>query len=102
MTDDISDRIRQNPRFQEVADRRNRLAWTLFAITMVMFFGLILTATFAPGALTRPITPGGSLSIGWPIGAAAVIVPWLLTLFYVHRANADSRSMTQIVNEVLA
>lgn len=94
--------IARDPRFQEVAARRNRLAWTLFAITMILYFGLVLTATLNPGALARPITPGGTTAIGWPIGAAVIIVPWLLTIVYVRRANADGREMNRIVDEVLA
>lgn len=94
--------IARDPRFQEVASRRNRLAWTLFAITMVLYFGLILTATLHPSALAAPITPGGSTAIGWPVGVIVIVVPWLLTLIYVRRANADSREMTTIVKQVLA
>lgn len=56
MKDTTSDRIGSDPRFKEVAERRNRLAWTLFAITMTLYFGLILTATLNPSALTTPIS----------------------------------------------
>lgn len=96
-----SDLIERDPRFHEVANRRNRLAWTLFTITMVIYFGLILTATLNPAALARPISPGSTTSIGWPLGVLAIVIPWLMTLLYVRRANADSREMTRIVNEVL-
>ncbi len=94
--------IARDPRFREVAGRRNRLAWTLFAVTMILYFALILTATLNPAALAAPITPGGTTAIGWPIGAFVIIVPWLLTIVYVRRANSDGREMTKIVNEVLA
>ena len=94
--------IARDPRFHEVANRRNRLAWTLFAITMSLYCGVILTATLNPAALAAPISPGSTTAIGWPIGAAAIVIPWLLTILYVRRANADGREMTRIVNEVLA
>lgn len=94
--------IARDPRFHEVASRRNRLAWTLFGITMVLYFGLILTATLHPATLAAPMIPGGTTSVGWLIGAVVIVIPWLFTIIYVRRANADGREMTRIVNEVLA
>lgn len=94
--------IAADPRFREIASRRSRLAWTLFALTMILYFGIILTATLHPAALATPITPGGTTAIGWPVGAAVIVVPWLFTILYVRRANADGREMTRIVKEVMA
>lgn len=101
MSNEVTARIKRHPRFHAVADRRNRLAWVLFGITMVLYFGLILTAVLNPTALSTPISVGGTTSIGWPIGALVIIIPWILTIFYVRRANADSREMTRIVKEAL-
>lgn len=97
----LNERVARSPRFQVVADRRNRMAWTLFAITMIIFFGLILTATLNPAALARPMSEGSTMTIGWPIGAAAIIIPWLFTIVYIRRASADGREMDQIVREAL-
>jgi len=102
MTDTTTERIKADPRFREIADRRNRLAWTLFAITMVLYFGLILTATFAPAVLSAPIAAGSPVTLGWPIGAAVIIFPWLLTIYYVRQTNAEGRAMSTIVTEALA
>ncbi len=94
--------IARDPRFHEVAARRNRLAWTLFGITMVLYFGLILTATLRPAALASPMSSGGTTTIGWLVGAFVILVPWTLTILYVRRANADGREMAEIVREALA
>ncbi|MGE3287735.1 MAG: DUF485 domain-containing protein [Pseudonocardia sp.] len=99
MSQEASSRIARDPRFTALADRRNRLAWTLFGITMVIYFGLVLVATFAPAVLAIPVSPGGTVSIGWPLGALTIIVPWLLTIYYVRRANAEGREMAAIVEE---
>lgn len=101
MSEGFTSKIMQNPRFHAVADRRNRLAWLLFGITMILYFSLILTAVLNPTALARPLWEGATATIGWPIGALVIIIPWLLTILYVRRAGADSREMSQIVNEVL-
>lgn len=102
MNDPTTERIKTDPRFREIAERRNRLAWTLFGITMALYFGLILTATFNPAALSTPLYAGAAVTIGWPIGAAVIIIPWLLTLYYVRQTNADGRAMSSVVNEALA
>lgn len=72
---------------QPLLGRKDKLAFRFFAITMVMYFGLILVASFQPELLARPIVVGGSISIGWPIGAAVLIGPWLLTVIFVITSN---------------
>lgn len=101
MSHSENERIARDPRFQKVANGRNRLAWTLFAITMLFYFSLVLTAAFNPDALARPFSEGSTMTIGWPIGALVIIIPWLFTIYYVRRANADGREMNRIVQEVL-
>lgn len=100
MTDKTNARIARDPRFQTIARRRNTLAWTLFIITMILYFGLIMTATLAPAVLGQPVSAGSTISIGWPIGAVVIVLPWLFTIFYINRANADSEEMARVVNEV--
>lgn len=98
MPEDATVRIARDPRFTALAERRNRLAWTLFAATMVIYFALVLTATLSPATLAAPLG-GGTVSVGWPLGALAIVVPWVLTVLYVRRANADAREMAVIVAE---
>ncbi|PJN95861.1 DUF485 domain-containing protein [Amaricoccus sp. HAR-UPW-R2A-40] len=102
MTDPTTERIKADPRFRAIADRRNRLAWTLFGITMALYFSLILTATFNPAALSVPLYPGAAVTVGWPIGAATIIIPWLLTIYYVRQANSESQALSTIVSEAMA
>lgn len=99
MTDPTYDAIRVNPKFQELIRTRSQLAWRLFAISMVMFFGLIFVVAFAPGLLSRPIFEGGVTTIGWPIGAAIVIISWIFTGIYVRHANAQTEAVRQIIVE---
>ena len=69
--------------------RRARLAWWLFALVVVLYFGLMNVAAFAPRLLGTPLGEGMVVSIGWPIGAAIILIGWLSTGFYVWRANTD-------------
>ena len=49
MSSEIYARIRENPKFKELVSKRERLAWTLTGIVLVLFFGLFpgLTAMIA-------------------------------------------------------
>jgi cation/acetate symporter len=63
---------------------------------------LLVLVAFFPGLLATPLGPGRVTTIAWPIGAAVIVIPWLLTIVYVRRANADSVAMGNIVRKVLA
>ena len=101
MNDPISAKIRANPRFQELARQRTQMAWLLFGVTMTLFFGLILVVAFRPELLATPLGPGRATTIGWPIGAALIVFSWLLTAFYVRRANAETENTRQIIAEAV-
>lgn len=42
MSSEMYARIRENPKFKELVSKRERLAWTLTGIVLVLFFGLFL------------------------------------------------------------
>jgi uncharacterized membrane protein (DUF485 family) len=48
----------------------------------------MLLVSFA-AELCAPISEGSVLTIGWPIGAAIIIGSWLLTGWFVSRANGE-------------
>jgi uncharacterized membrane protein (DUF485 family) len=87
MSDAISTKIQQNPKYLELARRRGRLAWTLSAIVCVIFYGFILMIAFTPGILTAPISAGSVIPLGLPLGVAVILVCCLLTGIYVYEAN---------------
>jgi|APMI01.1.fsa_nt_gi uncharacterized membrane protein (DUF485 family) len=99
MQTDLNERIRANPRFQELVRRRGLINGALFWVSMAMYWALILTVAFNPQVLHTPLTPGGVVTIGWPLGAAVVVVPWLLTLVYLHFANQDTATIKEIFKE---
>ena len=101
MNDPISAKIRPNPRFQDLARRRTQMVWLLCSVTMALFFGLILVVAFRPELLATPLGPGRDTTIGWPIGAAFIVFSWLLTAFYVRRANAETQNTRQIIAEAV-
>lgn len=89
------ERIRRNPKFQILVARRSRLSWLFVAIALSMFYALVFVVAFQPGLLHTPIAEGKVVTVGWPIGAAIIIVSWLLTGWYVHRANSEFDSLNK-------
>lgn len=87
MSESISNKIQQNPKYLELASRRGRLAWTLSAIVCVIFYGFILMIAFTPGILTAPIAEGSVIPLGLPMGVGVIVVCCVLTGIYVYESN---------------
>ena len=80
-------RILANPKFRELERRRSQLAWSLASIVLAAYYGLMSVVAFLPGALHVPLAEGRPVTIGVPIGAAVIVLSWVLTGLYVYRAN---------------
>lgn len=94
MSSEIYARIQKNPKFTELVTKRERLAWRLTGVLLVLFFGLFLTVGFAPSVLAAKV--GDSLvTVGLVIGLAQFILFWVLTAVYVNRANTEFDALTE-------
>ncbi|CAK0744934.1 DUF485 domain-containing inner membrane protein YjcH [uncultured Gammaproteobacteria bacterium] len=89
MSSEIYARVRQNPKFDLLVKRRGRLAAILSTIVLVSYYGFMMVVAFAPSLLHKPLGEGYVLTIGAPIGAAIIIVGWLLTGLYSYYANTE-------------
>lgn len=87
MSDPIYERVRHNPKFQTLVKRRGRLALILSALVLVAYYSFMMIVAFAPNLLHTPLSEGSALTIGVPVGAAIIVVSWLLTGVYSHFAN---------------
>jgi uncharacterized membrane protein (DUF485 family) len=63
-----------------------RLAVTLTALMMAIYFGFILLVAFAKGWLGTLVVPG--LSRGTLLGALVIVAAWALIWIYVRWANS--------------
>jgi uncharacterized membrane protein (DUF485 family) len=97
MSSSICQQIRVNPKFHALELQRSRLAWLLSAIVLAAYYGLMLVVAFLPSALHAPLSEGQALTIGVPIGAAVIILSWLLTGLYVYRANTTFDELNQAI-----
>ncbi|MBC7905203.1 MAG: DUF485 domain-containing protein [Rhodospirillaceae bacterium] len=102
MSDPIYERVRQNPKFQTLVKRRGRLAAILSALVLVSYYTFMMVVAFAPGLLHTPLSEGSALTIGVPVGAAIIVVSWLLTGVYSHFANGAFEELNNdVVRESL-
>jgi uncharacterized membrane protein (DUF485 family) len=70
---------------ERLAARRARVAGTLTAAVMVIYFGFILLIAWAKPLLATKLRPG--LSLGILLGALVIVLSWGLTWLYVRWAN---------------
>ena len=98
MGDNDVSRIRREPLFQELVDKRTRFAWALSAAMLVIYFGFILVIAFAPKVLGTPIG-GGVMTVGIPVGLFVIISAFVLTGIYVYRANSEFDPITLQIKE---
>jgi uncharacterized membrane protein (DUF485 family) len=94
MTPSSYERIRENPKFQALVQRRTRLAAVLSAAILVIYFGFILLVAYAPGFLGTPIGVG-VMTIGVPLGLFVIVAAFALTGIYVARANTTFDRMNE-------
>ncbi|MGH9324091.1 MAG: DUF485 domain-containing protein [Vicinamibacteria bacterium] len=72
-------------RLSALASAQWRLALTLTAAMMAIYFGFILLVAFGKEFLGRLLLPG--LSLGTLLGALVIVSAWILIWIYVRWAN---------------
>ncbi|MGC9561293.1 DUF485 domain-containing protein [Brachymonas sp. M4Q-1] len=94
MTDPVVDKIRSNPKYQELRARRNRYGWILTILMMVVYYGFIALIAFDKAFLAQPMGDGVT-TLGIPIGLAVIVFTILITVMYVRRANTEFDALNQ-------
>ena len=93
MQPDLTTRILNDPKYQELKATRSRLGWWLTLAMMVVYYGFILLVAFdKPFLATR--LGSGVMTIGMPIGLAVIVFTIVITGIYVHRANGEYDRLT--------
>jgi len=96
----VYDKVRANPKFQALCERRTRFAWFLSIIMLAIYFGFIAVIAFAPSLFGIPLSEGRVTTLGIPIGIGVIVSAFVLTGIYVARANSEYDDLTrQIVEE---
>ena len=72
-------------RFRTLATTRWRIAISLTALMVAIYFGFILLIAYDKPLMGRLVTRG--LSLGVLLGALVIVMSWVLTWVYVRWAN---------------
>ena len=72
-------------RLKALAAQRWRIALTLTAVMIALYFGFIALIAYDRPLLATLVAPG--LTLGILLGALVIVVSWLLTYGYVRWAN---------------
>jgi uncharacterized membrane protein (DUF485 family) len=73
-------------RLTALGSARWKVAGTLTAAVMLLYFGFIALIAYNRALLARPV--GRGLTLGILLGALVIVAAWLLTWVYVRWANA--------------
>jgi uncharacterized membrane protein (DUF485 family) len=98
MTKEQIERIKNNPKYQELVTKRSKFAWTLSIIMLVVYYAFIMTIAFSPETLGQKIGDG-VITIGIPVGIAIIFISFILAGVYVHRANGEFDDLTQEIKD---
>ncbi|MCV2534229.1 DUF485 domain-containing protein [Enterobacter wuhouensis] len=103
MNHDICQQIENSAHYRELVEKRQRFAFILSIIMLVIYVGFILLIAFAPHWLGTPLHAGTSVTRGIPIGIGVIIISFVLTGVYVWRANGEfDRLNKEVLREVKA
>jgi len=72
-------------RLRDLDRARWRMALTLTAATVLLYFGFIALVAFGRSLLALQVMPG--LSLGILLGALVIVASWILTWVYVRWVN---------------
>jgi len=100
MNEDLVARISANPKFAELVRKKSSFGWTLSVVMLVIYYGFILVIAYAPALLGTPLSEGGVMTVGIPVGVFIILSAFVLTGIYVRRANGEFDDLTsQVVEE---
>lgn len=83
----------RDARFASLARARRRMALTLTAVMLVVYFGFIALVAWGKETMGEEIVDG--LSVGILLGVVTIIAVFVLTLFYARWANAHELELDE-------
>lgn len=97
--DQMIQRVQSNPKYQRLRSVRNRFAWILTIMMLIVYYGYVGLIAFDKELLAMPMGVGVT-TWGMPIGLGVIVFTVVLTGIYVYRANTEFDAITeQILKE---
>ena len=101
MDKSLVEKVKANPAYQELTEKRGSFAWKLTITMLVVYYAFILFIAFSPETLGTSIS-GGMTTWGIPLGVAIIVFAFALTGIYVKRANSEFDDLTNKIKEDIA
>jgi uncharacterized membrane protein (DUF485 family) len=98
MNKELVQKIKSNPKYQELVSKRNSFSLKLSLFVLVMFYAYIVVIAFDKELLATKIGEG-VMTVAFPVGAAIIIISFITTLIYVNRANNEFEDLTNEIKE---
>lgn len=84
---DLTKRIKENPKYQELVSKREKFSWILSIVTLIIYYSFILLIAFFPEILGIQLYK--VVTLGIPLGAFVIVISFVLTGIYTSRANNE-------------
>jgi len=98
MSQNVYDRVKENPKFTELVQKRSSFAWKLAIAMLVVYYGFILVIAFSPTTLAAKIGSGVT-TVGIPVGIGVILIAFVLTGIYTKRANSEFDDLTNQIKD---
>ncbi|MDD2697416.1 MAG: DUF485 domain-containing protein [Arcobacteraceae bacterium] len=95
------EKIKANPKYQELIQKRSSFALKLTITMLVMYYAFILTIAFDKELLGASLS-GGVTTVGIPVGVIIILVSFVLTGIYTNRANTEFDDLTKAIKKDVA
>ena len=98
MNNDLIQKIKSNPKYQELVSKRSSFSLKLSIFVLAMFYAYILVIAFNKDLLATKLGDG-EMTVAFPFGAAIIVISFITTLIYVRRANSEFEDLTNQIKE---
>lgn len=88
MQANIYEKIRANPKYQQLKSKRNSYGWIMTILMLVVYYGYIALIAFNKSFLAQPLGSGVT-TVGIPLGVGVILFTIIITGIYVRRANTE-------------
>ena len=93
-------RIKSNPKYQQLVQTRSKFAWKLAIFVFIMYYGFILLLAYKPEVLGTSIS-GGVTTWGIPVGLLIIFISVIITGVYTKKANSEFDKLTNEIKQEL-
>lgn len=97
MATDLVSRVRSDPNYIELEQKRSGFGWTLAIVMLLIYFSFIFMVAFFKPILAIKVY--GVITLAFPVGLFVIVSAIAITGIYVSRANTEFDRLTRLVVE---